>query len=79
MGDEHLDRRVLVLDDDDLRQPLGEATDDLGVERDRQPQVQQADPGVTDLFGRRQAEERQRLQRLAVGVARGGDADPCVR
>ena len=79
VGDQHLQRRVLVLDDDDLVQALGEAAHDLGVERDRQAEVQQPDAGVADLLGGLQSDEGQRLERLAVRVARCSDADPGVR
>ena len=76
--DEPLERRALLLDDDHLGESAGESADEVGIERDRHPQLQQADAGVGDPARRVESEQPQRLEQLVVGVARGDDPDPCV-
>ena len=75
--DEHLERRVLLLDDDHLGEPVGElahlsSSSGTGIDNwnSRMPAAQRLVVG--------EPEQAQRLAHLVVGVPAGGDADPVV-
>ena len=74
--DQPFEQRRLLLDDHDLCQPIGELADQRRVDRIRHGDLQQPDSCGAELVGAAQAEQRQRLHHLEVGVAGGDDADP---
>ena len=76
--DEPLERRVLLLDDDDLVEPAGEAAHQLGIERHGHAQLEEADPGRGDRPLAVQAEPAEGLEQLEVREAGGDEADPGV-
>jgi hypothetical protein len=70
-----LDDLALLLDDQDLLQPLGEVPHALGVQRPGHADLVDAQP---DLRGERRvdAERVERLAHVEVGLAGGDDAEP---
>ncbi len=75
---QRLDVGVLLLDDQNLLDLVGEGADRGDVERDGHAELEEADPGRLDLGQCRESESAQRLAHLAVGDTRRHDADPRV-
>jgi hypothetical protein len=73
-----LEGRILVLDDQDLGQSNSEATEEIVIDRRGHPQLQQSNAGCPDLFVRAQAEQRQRLPHLVIGMATRDQTDPRI-
>ena len=76
--DEHLERRVLLLDDEHFAEPVGELADLLVVERHRHRQSHQADAVAAQRLVVGEPEQAERFAHLVVRVAGSGDADPVV-
>ena len=76
--DEPLQRRVLLLDDDDLVETAGERAHDVRVERHGHAQLEHPDPGIGDRLLGVEAEPAQRIEQLVVGEPGGHQADPGV-
>ncbi len=75
---EPLERRVLLLDDDDLGEAVGELAHLRRLERHGHEQLEQADAGAADRVVVGEPEQLERLAHLVVRRAAGSDADPVV-
>ena len=75
---EPLERRVLLLDDDDLGEAVGELAHLRRLERHGHEQLEQADAGAADRVVVGEPEQLERLAHLEVRRAAGSDADPVV-
>ena len=78
VADEPLERRVLLLDHDDLGEVVGELAHLRRLERDGHQQLEQADAGGAERVVVGESEQLQGLAHLVVRRAAGGDADPVV-
>ena len=76
---EPFERRVLLLDYEDLVEAPGEGADGRRIEWHRDPHVEEPDACGGDLGGCRETEAVQGVEQLVVGEATGGQADPGVR
>src|SRR5215212_915409 len=68
-----LEERALLLDDEDLVEPVGELADDLRLQRPDHAELQQPDGGQP-----LEAETAQGVHEIAVGLAGRDDAEPRV-
>ncbi len=75
---ELLEGRVLLLDDQHLVESVGELAGLAGVERHRHQQLEQPDPGRSQIVVGVEPEHPQRLADLVERLAARGDADPVV-
>ena len=75
---EHLEEGTLLLDDQDLLEPLRELADDARLHGEHEAHLEDAHAGAAQP-GLVQAQLGQRLAHVVVGLARGQDAEPGVR
>ncbi|MEI2707247.1 MAG: hypothetical protein V9E89_18825 [Ilumatobacteraceae bacterium] len=79
VADGALQRRLLLLDDDHLGQAAGELSQLGRVQWRQQPDLEQPQPGGTQLVVAAQPQHGQRGPGLPVGVTTGDDAQPVRR